>query len=56
MNTENDCREHAARCEELAMKDPLAKKSYLDLAQTWRELADKLDRLPKTKNGLDDIN
>jgi hypothetical protein len=53
---ESDCRAHAAKCEELALKEPHAKNSYMDLAQKWRELADKLERMPKTKNGLDEIN
>jgi hypothetical protein len=41
----NACREQAARCARLAadMTDPQIKAVLLDLAQSWEELADKIE-------------
>jgi hypothetical protein len=42
-----ECRQYAARCRELAdqTNDPLLQKAYLDVAESWRKLADELERL-----------
>jgi hypothetical protein len=42
-----ECRQYVARCRELAdeTNDPLLKKAYLDLAQSWSRLADELERV-----------
>ena len=49
MSRAKDCRDHAAECERTAefVIDPETKRSYLDLAKTWRELADKLDKIDR---------
>lgn len=41
------CRDHADECERLAAQtsDPEKKRSFLVIASTWRELADKLDQV-----------
>jgi hypothetical protein len=51
MSRAQDCREHANQCDKLAdsANSPERKQSYLKLARTWRELAERLeevDRLP----------
>ena len=42
-----ECRQYVARCLELAdqTNDPLLKKAYFDLAQSWSRLADELERV-----------
>jgi hypothetical protein len=46
MTTVKECRDHANECERLALEatDHRVKQSYFEIAQTWRNLADKLDR------------
>jgi hypothetical protein len=50
MGNAMDWRDRATECERLAQEatDPTAKQSYLDLAKTWRDLADKLNRRDAT--------
>jgi len=42
----NECRAHAARCEELAKTadTPEQARTLLNLAKQWRRLADQLER------------
>ena len=37
-----ECRQYVARCLADETNDPLLKKAYLDLAQSWSRLADEL--------------
>jgi hypothetical protein len=41
-----ECREHAKRCLALAAEasSPLAKAQFQNLAQTWMDLANEIDR------------
>jgi hypothetical protein len=42
-----ECRRHAAYCEEATARaaDPLAKASFEEAAETWRELANQYQKL-----------
>jgi hypothetical protein len=52
MVTAKDYRDRATECERLAHEatDPTAKQSYLDLAKTWRDLADRQDAAIPRRN------
>ena len=49
-----DCLQHAADCESQAKRssDPLAKQSFLDLAQRWRRIAETIEYIEGVDNFL----
>ena len=48
MITRDECLGYAAECEHLARneRDPDIRQRLLDLAKTWRELAEQMKNLP----------
>ena len=48
MITRDECLAYAAECDHMARneKDPELRKHLLELAKTWRELAEQMKNLP----------